>query len=55
MFLEPVITFLLKYCVDISLLSIRKLVNLSLAEAVFFSEIQEGGCYPPHKESIASK
>ena len=33
--LDPVPTFLLKYCVEILLLSITKLVNLSLAEGVF--------------------
>ena len=35
MSLDPVPTFLLKDCVEILLMSITKLVNLSLAEGVF--------------------
>ena len=39
--LDPVPTFLLKDCVEILLLSITKLVNLSLAEGVFPHEFKE--------------
>ena len=53
--LDTVLTFHLKDCVDISLPSITKPINLSLTDGRFFPKIQAGACNPHYKYSITFK